>query len=187
MTVNTVSAISIAVLLICCVTGYKVGFLRMIVRLITTTVIVECSGFFATYVGRFLVSNTNIDTKIYDDLIERSPLMTLIAEDLSVEIVYGVAFFLCFILIGIFLKITRVIVRTIERIPIIRGINKLLGIVPGAAIYFITVWLIMYFAEISQGYEWGRWIMDQIERSEFLFFLYDRNLIKEFLLGIRLM
>jgi len=187
MTVNTVSLVCILALVICVVAGYRVGFLRMIVRLISTAVVVGLSGFIATFIGKYLVNNTEIDSIIYEGLISKHPLLSLIAEDLSVEIVYGIAFFICFIAIGICLKITHFIVRLIERIPVIRGLNKLLGIVPGAAIYFIVIWLIMYFAEISQANEWGSWIMNQINTSEYLHFLYDRNLIKEFLLGIRFM
>ena len=187
MTVNTVSAVCILALVISIVTGYNVGFLRMVVRLISTTVVVGLSGFIATFIGKYLVNNTEIDAIIYEELISKHPFISLVAEDLSVEIVYGIAFFLCFLAIGIFLKITRFIVRVIERIPVIRGLNKLLGIVPGAAIYFIVIWLVMYFAEISQANEWGSWIMNQINSSEYLYFLYDRNLVKEFLVGIRLM
>ena len=187
MTVNTVSAVCIAALMICVVTGYHVGFLRMIVRVISTTVVVGLSGFVATLIGKYLVDNTQIDLIIYEELISKHPLMSLIADDLSVEIVYGIAFFICFIAIGICLKLTHWVVRIIERIPVIRGLNKLLGIVPGAVLYFIVIWLIMYFAEISQANEWGSWVMDQINNSEYLYFLYDRNLVKEFLVGIRLM
>lgn len=187
MTVNTVSAVCIAPLMISIIIGYHTGFLRMIVRLISTAVVVGLSGFIATFVGKYLVNNTETDTIIYNELISKHPLIAIIADDLSVEIVYGIAFFISFIGIGIFLKVTHFIVRVVERIPVIRGINKLLGIVPGAAIYFIIIWLIMYFAEISQASEWGSWIMDQINNSEYLYFLYDRNLIKEFLVGIRLM
>lgn len=187
MTVNTVSAVCIVALMISIVIGYHTGFLRMVVRLISTAVVVGVSGFIATYVGKYLVNNTEIDAMIYNKLISKHPLISIIADDLSIEIVYGIAFFLAFIGIGIFLKVTHFIVRVIERIPVIRGINKLLGIVPGAAIYFIVIWLIMYFAEISQASEWGSWVMEQINNSEYLYFLYDRNLVKEFLVGIRLM
>lgn len=187
MTVNTVSAICIFALILSIVIGYNVGFLRMIVRLISTTVVVGVSGFFATFVGRYLVNHTEVDSIIYDKLISKHPLMILIAEDLSVELVYGIAFFICFFALGLFLKITHFIVRILEHVPVIRGLNKLLGIVPGAAIYFIVIWLVMYFAELSQANEWGSWVMEKINTSEYLHFLYDRNLIKEFLIGIRLM
>lgn len=73
------------------------------------------------------------------------------------------------------------VLRLLTRLPLVKGVNKLLGLVLGCIEGFLLVWLFLYIIQVRQGMLFGLDISVQIEKSGFLKFLYENNLVSHLL------
>jgi len=181
MMYNTISGIAIIVLIIFAVYGYNVGLLEMIVRLFSSVVLICISGAGSAYAGNFLIKNTNLEEFIAGKIGETSEIASLVSGNLSRDIVYGISFILLMVLATLLLKATRIVVKVIERIPVIHGINKILGIVPAVALYLVIAWTSLYIVELCVSMPWAKEVIDQVNDSEFLLYIEENNYLKIFI------
>lgn len=65
----------------------------------------------------------------------------------------------------------------VNKIPIIKGINRFLGFFAGGFEGFIIVWLFFMLVSIISGSQLGQHLMQNINDSEFLAFLYNHNAV----------
>ncbi len=65
----------------------------------------------------------------------------------------------------------------VNKIPIIKGINRFLGFFAGGFEGFIIVWLFFMLVSIISGSQLGQHLIQNINDSEFLAFLYNHNAV----------
>ncbi|MGI6072534.1 MAG: CvpA family protein [Lachnospiraceae bacterium] len=88
-----------------------------------------------------------------------------------------IAFFLLMIVVFIFLRVIFHLLKIINRIPVIRGLNRLLGGVLGLVEGLIILWLACLIIMAFSGTQFGATCMEVISKSPVLAFIYDNNLL----------
>lgn len=73
------------------------------------------------------------------------------------------------------------LVLTINYIPGLGGVNRLLGTFAGVGEALLIIWIIMFVAESFPASAIGNAVTANVETDEFLQFLYQNNLIKMFI------
>ncbi len=107
-----------------------------------------------------------------------------VAEGLSSMIIKAVVFAVLFIAVSIGLRVLMHVMDLFTRLPVICGMNQLLGAGIGflEAIFYIWIFMLL-IAWLPLG-EYAAEIFRQISESEFLSFLYTNNMISLFLLSL---
>ena len=119
-----------------------------------------------------------------NDALEESGTYNKMAAGLSHFIISGIAFFLSLIVIAIILHLVINALDLVAKLPIIKGVNHLLGLFAGLVKGLLIVWLLMYLVAICATSSFGLMVTDYINRSGFLSLLYEHNLIMMILLKI---
>ena len=99
-----------------------------------------------------------------------------LSSRLTKIVVYAIAFILLFVILSIVFRVVIFLLRIIERIPVIRGINRLFGAVLGLAEGLLTLWCICIFIMIFSGTSFGASCMEIISGSPILSFIYNHNI-----------
>lgn len=110
-----------------------------------------------------------------DQTMEESGIYRVIGEYLADWILRGIAFFVAFILVSIVLKLVVGLLDILTKLPVIKGVNHLLGGVAGLAQGLLIVWLLLFLVAIACTTRMGQTMMGYIGESEFLTFLYQHN------------
>lgn len=85
---------------------------------------------------------------------------------------------LLFYFAGVFaLKWLLGMLKLVTKLPLIHGMNKLMGAVVGLAEGFLLVWLLLYIVKLGEGKMFGIDFMPMILQTPFLHFLFLHNLI----------
>lgn len=132
------------------------------------------------------INSYNMPSSIKNSLIENNTedvYKNLLVEQfddyvsafLAKKAVSVMSFFVLFIFFWLIFKIVLMIVHIIERIPIIKGLNKMAGAVVGGMEALIIVWVAFSGIIFFLGYETGNEVMGMINDSPFLTVLYNAN------------
>jgi len=100
-----------------------------------------------------------------------------ISTQLTTVIIRAIAFIILAILIYLFLRIIFQILKVIQKLPILKGINRLLGGIIGLAEGLLIIWAVCIFIMIFSGSAFGTSCMSVIRASKVLAFIYDHNLL----------
>ncbi len=112
--------------------------------------------------------------------VEESGIYRHAGEYMADWVLRGIAFFAAFCLVGIFLKFAVGMLDIVTKLPIIKGVNRLLGGIAGLVQGLLIVWLLMFLVAIACTTELGQTVLAHIEDSEFLTLLYQKNGIMYF-------
>lgn len=99
------------------------------------------------------------------------------ADKIAHFIIEGIAFFITMIIVGIFTFAISRMLNLASRIPVIKGPNKLLGAVAGGLKGLVLVWLLFYVISLCAAGGFGEEILQYVEKSPFLSFLYEKNIL----------
>ena len=100
-----------------------------------------------------------------------------ISARLTNIVIYAIAFILLFIVLSLVFRVIIFLLKVIEKIPVIRGINRLFGAVLGLAEGMLTLWCICIFIMIFSGTAFGTSCMEIISGSPVLSFIYNHNIL----------
>lgn len=100
-----------------------------------------------------------------------------IADKIFRSIIYIVLNIVVFIGIRIMMSVFQVI----SRLPVIKEVNHIAGLVVGLAEGLLVVWLAALLLQAFAGESWAQEIFRQIHESQFLTFLYKNNLLLKIL------
>ena len=93
--------------------------------------------------------------------------------------------FLALFLLGfVFLRIIIVSLDIITRLPVIHGINQILGAVLGGAMGLFVVWALLLLAAALSTTPAGQAVTEQIAKSPVLRFLEGKNILTQLALAI---
>lgn len=109
------------------------------------------------------------------EALKASGVYQAMAEKMSRFIVTGATFFTLFILIALVLNLLIRALDIVARLPGLKGANHLLGMLIGFVKGLVVIWLLMYLVSIFAAGSFGLLMMDYMERSRFLSFLYEYN------------
>ena len=106
------------------------------------------------------------------------------AQALGEVVLNIICFLVLFILIRLILRLLVKVFDLITALPVVSGLNQLGGAAIGLAEGVIYVWMAMAIAALTPTWSLSAVILSQTEASEFLSFIYQNNLIIQFILGI---
>ncbi len=142
--------------------------------------------------GNKYLDDLNIPDIMKNDLIEKNAseiyqalLATVFRDYISVYITKLIINAGSFV--GVYLALSLIlfiIVKTsdlIAKIPVIKGFNKLLGALTGAAEALIIVWVFFFIIIMFLGNRIGGRLLEDVQRSVFLTYLFNNNYLFRFI------
>lgn len=112
-----------------------------------------------------------------ETFLEESGVYTKLAEGLTNFVVEGISFLIALVSAWVLVHIISSLIGIASDIPIVKGVNRLLGLFVGAIYGFLLVWLGFYVIALVSTGEMGWVIVSYIYENPFLTFLYENNLI----------
>ena len=155
---NILLIIICAVILILSIYGYRKGFVKMLVPMVSA---------FLSLVVLFMLKDWLFAILFQWAIFQGEHVLTRIVLILLIFGIVTWAF-----------KWLLKVLHILTKLPIIHGLNKLLGLVIGLFEGFLLVWLLLYIIRIRQGILFGFDIEALIDQNEFLQFLYLNNLVE---------
>lgn len=116
--------------------------------------------------------NALAETGVYDTLGSK-------AADF---ILSGASFLIALIAAVIIVQIIGKMLDVANKIPVIKGVNRTMGIFAGIFQAFIILWLLFLFISLVSGSTFGEMCTNDIDGNPLLEFLYDHNLFLKLLL-----
>lgn len=90
-------------------------------------------------------------------------------------ILKGIACVISFLVIGIVLKLIINLLDLVSKLPLLRGVNRILGAAAGLIFGLLIVWFGLFVVALACTSQWGQQALASIEKSDFLTFLYQNN------------
>lgn len=107
-----------------------------------------------------------------------------IASYLANSIINIIGFLILFVVIFAALNIITVWLDLVAKLPILSGMNKIAGAFLGGLEGLVFLWIICLFVTAFSGTEGGKALIQQIENSVFLSYIYDHNLLSSFVMAV---
>ncbi len=121
----------------------------------------------------------NNTAEIYEKL-EVSTFAEYISAYLANLITNCISFLVSFILVTLLLRTASFILNIFARLPVINGVNRLLGGLLGVGKLLIFIWIAMIAATILCKTEPGKMLLDMINADKILSWIYQNNLIAKY-------
>lgn len=109
--------------------------------------------------------------------LEESGVYAKLAEGLAHFVLKGISFLIALVSAWLLVHIISQLIGVASRIPVIKGVNRFLGLFAGAIYGLLLVWLGFYITALASAGEWGRVVVSYIYENPFLTFLYENNLV----------
>lgn len=127
-----------------------------------------------------LIENNNTDK--YKSLAVNS-FKEYVSNYLAGVVINALAFVLTFLVILIALWVISIALNIISKLPILNQLNKTAGMVAGLVQGLLIVWVFFIIITIFSGSPAGHDALEMIETSEILTFIYNNNVLMQFVLG----
>lgn len=112
-----------------------------------------------------------------DAVLESTGAYSAMAQRLAEFAVDGIAFFISLIVCAILLHFIGRAIDIVSKIPVLKGINQILGLMAGLLQGLIIVWIFCYFITATQAFPFGQHLMTLVRSSRLLTILYDNNMV----------
>jgi len=109
-----------------------------------------------------------------------SELMQSLAAKLALVTIKVLSFLITWIIISIALAIVTSIIKIIEKLPVIKGANRLLGFALGTIYGLLIIWVFFVIVTALAATNIGTSCLNCISQSEFLSLLYKGNIFLKF-------
>lgn len=110
-----------------------------------------------------------------DRALEDTGMYQEVGTYLGDLILSGISFVVTFTLVGIILKIAIHLLDIVAKLPVLKGINRILGAAAGLAEGLLAVWALLFIITLACTSQWGQQAMASIQESRLLTFLYQHN------------
>lgn len=104
-------------------------------------------------------------------------------EKLTDAVLTAVSFLLTFLIVTIVSSFILKALDLASKLPVVNAVNKLGGILLGAAEGILIVWALVGIATMTSMTETGAKIVEQIQANKYLKILYDHNIFSTLLSG----
>lgn len=119
----------------------------------------------------------NIDT--VPDAVDDFKMMT--ARAVTDQIFHALIYVCLNIVIYVILRIIMGAFNVVTRLPVVKELNKLAGFLLGLAEGIIFLWLLCLLLQACGSEEWAQEIFVQINESSLLSWIYNHNMVADFL------
>lgn len=107
-----------------------------------------------------------------------------VARYLANSIINIVGFLVLFVIVFTGIKILTVWLDLVARLPVLSGINKIAGAILGGIEGLLYLWVACLFVTAFSATAFGKMLIQQIESSFWLAFLYEHNLLGGFVMAV---
>lgn len=119
---------------------------------------------------------SNNTTEIYDRLAV-SLFEEYIAGYLSMLSIKAGTFVGLFIVLAVLEFVLIMAVKILEKIPVLRTFNRLLGMAVGLTLSLVFIWVFFLGAMMFFGHSFGGWVFAQVGNSRILTYLFNNNIL----------
>lgn len=112
---------------------------------------------------------------LVDNLLENTGAYTKLAEGVAQLAVEGLAYLLAIVLTLLVFYLIGKVLKIVDKIPVIHGLNRLLGVGAGFVKGMMLVWLLFGLIAFCVGTAWGQFLLPYIYEAEILTWLYENN------------
>lgn len=123
---------------------------------------------------------TNNTSEIYNKLAV-SLFRDYISGYLSALSIKAGTFVGLFVLLAIIYFVVITAIRVLEKIPVLRTFNRLLGMATGITLSLVFIWVFFIAVMMFFGRSFGSWVFAQIKASRILTYLFNNNILFDLL------
>ncbi|MCC8141181.1 MAG: CvpA family protein [Lachnospiraceae bacterium] len=183
---NWMLIIVVIIFLICILRGWIRGLLRLLFSLVSIVVLIGLISWATPYISNFFKNYTGIYDWIEERCAQRTGGLLGIglqlfsgssSSTMADWILKGMSFLIALIVAWIIVRLIFRLLGLVNRVPVVKGINRALGLVGGAVEGYILVCLLFLFVSLISGTVFGETMVQNIESNPFLLFLYDSNIL----------
>lgn len=205
-----VFAAALVILILSAWRGYRVGIVKMVLYIVTLVLTIMLAGALLRPVSLLIKNNTslyqNIERSVsqaiseYEiaslDSLKELPfpeymirnitsgsaenLRSIVASVVANQIFNAIIYICLNIIVYIIIKIIMGTFNVVTRLPVIKEINRLAGLVVGLLEGILFLWLFCLVLQACGSEDWAQQIFAQINDSSFLSWIYNNNLIEKF-------
>lgn len=117
-----------------------------------------------------------------EEVLEKNGALTETAKKLTMLVVNGGSFLVVFILVRILLGIVEHMLGFLHRLPILGTADKFLGILAGGLKGVLLIWILLAVVALTSTTDTGVQLVEEIYHSEILIYLYENNMVLNWLL-----
>lgn len=119
---------------------------------------------------------SNSDGSLYEK-IAASIFTDYISGYLSTLAIKAGTFVGLFILLAIVELILILAIKILEKIPVLKTFNRLLGMATGITLGLVFVWIFFIAVMMFFGHSFGNWVFAQVKASKLLTYLFNNNIL----------
>ena len=108
---------------------------------------------------------------------EESGLYRQMAAGMADFTVKGISFLVVLVFTQLLMQILSQIFGIVSHIPVLKGINRTLGLAAGGIYGLLVIWIAFYAIALFSASETGGALVSYIYESSFLTYLYEKNLV----------
>lgn len=131
---------------------------------------------FPALISDYLKSNNT--SEIYDKLAF-SLFEEYISGYLATLSIKAGTFVGLFVLLAMVEFIIIMAIKILEKIPVLRTFNRLLGMATGITLSLVFIWVFFLAVMMFFGHSFGAWVFSQVKASRFLTLLFNNNILFE--------
>ena len=132
-------------------------------------------------IKEMLLENNN--TESYD-VLKVSGFHDYVGAYLANLIINALAYLLSFVIVWTAIRALLLAMDVVTKLPILHGINKLLGGALGIVYGVVLIWIAFLLVTILCNGDLGRQFFALISENPFLLFLYNQNVIMKIVFGL---
>ncbi len=144
---------------------------------------------------RTLIEGISLPQSIKDALIENNneeiyqllgvdKFIDYIGSFLADRIINTLAFIILFIAVYVIIRVLAHLLDIVARLPVLSGMNQIAGAVLGLAMALFYFWIFCLVLNLFVSTDWGQYLIDSIESTPWLSFLYRNNILSGILLSV---
>ena len=144
---------------------------------------------------RTLIEGISLPQSIKDALIENNneeiyqllgidKFIDYIGSVLADRIINTLAFIILFIAVYVIIRVLAHLLDIVARLPVLSGMNQIAGAVLGLAMALFYFWIFCLVLNLFVSTDWGQYLIDSIESTPWLSFLYRNNILSGILLSV---
>jgi uncharacterized membrane protein required for colicin V production len=120
---------------------------------------------------------------LFGAVLEKSGAYSKLAEQVTNLAMRGISYMLTLIVALLLFYWLRKALHLIDKIPILNGVNRLIGTVAGLIKGLFLTWIGFALVAAFAGTVWGKFLISYIYEAPILTWLYDNNIILTIILS----
>ena len=171
--------------------GHRKGFIRKLVGIISLALTLVVTSVASPLVAQFLKEHTGLYTVLQESIsssdaelletFQSLGLGDMVSGYLADQILHVIAVLITLLLVGVLVRGIAFALGLASRLPVLHGLNKTAGLVFGLAEGVVLVWIFFFVITVFSTTEWGGRLLTMVSDSGLLSWLYQKNLLFEFL------